>query len=359
MRKDQSNMAESQTQHRPPTPAAKRGILLLVFVLLAAFAVYEYITISAPPPAVENFKSRPVNSAGQLRFAVIGDYGKPSSGLKGVAKELAAQDADRPMDFVLSVGDVLYKNDEIQSIDVFLKTYFSPLLDRGVPFYNALGNHDVQSRDYEAILNSPLLNMQGRHYYKVSDPQGLLDIFILDSNTLENEFKEDAQYDWLDKELESSRAAWKCVALHTPIYSSKAYHGPSPELIRQLAPRLMKNHVDFVLSGHNHFYERIPTQDGIRYFIVGGSSRDSSRIIPKDAYNEVGYARKSTFMVVDLDREKFRFHVINSEGTVIDTGAWAKGKPNDLFDVHVADEVTSAGLNAEPLPLIGSEEEEY
>ena len=85
-----------------------------------------------------------------------------------------------------------------------------------------------------------------------------------------------AQYEWLQSDLDSSRAACSVAYWHDPVFSSGS-HGNNSHM--QAIWRLLYGHgVDVVINGHDHDYERFAPQDadgrpdpsrGIREFVVG------------------------------------------------------------------------------------------
>ena len=140
---------------------------------------------------------------------------------------------------------------------------YKPILDAGVKFYAALGNHD----DAALQRNYKPFNMNGERFYSFK-PQTGVRFFALDSNYVDK-----AQLDWLDKQLVASGSEWKIMFFHHPLYSSGETHG-SAELQRGLLePVFIKHGVNVVLTGHEHFYERIKPQKGIAYFIIGSSAK--------------------------------------------------------------------------------------
>jgi acid phosphatase len=95
-----------------------------------------------------------------------------------------------------------------------------PLLDAGVKFYAALGNHDPDRQ-----WNYPLFNMRGKRYYTFERRAGVppligdrVQFFAADTVNLDA-----GQLSWLDRELSLSNADWKIVFFHHPIYSSGRY----------------------------------------------------------------------------------------------------------------------------------------
>src|SRR6266540_2120021 len=148
------------------------------------------------------------------------------------------------------------------------------------PIYASLGNHDDPNQ-----ASYKLFNMAGKRYYTFRPHAGIR-FFALDSNYMDR-----PQIEWLEKELKSSASDWKICFFHHPLYSSGERHGPSMELRAILEPIFVKYGVNLVLSGHEHFYERVKPQRGIYYFIVGSSAKLRENGIAQTSITAKGYAQ--------------------------------------------------------------------
>ena len=140
---------------------------------------------------------------------------------------------------------------------------YKPLLDAGVKFYASLGNHDAREQRYYKLFN-----MDGKLYYTFKAPKQSVRFFALESTYLDPE-----QIAWLEKELKDSNEDWKIPFFHHPLYSSGDRHGSDTRLREVLEPLFVKYSVSVVLTGHDHFYERIKPQKGIVYFVVGSGGQ--------------------------------------------------------------------------------------
>ena len=185
--------------------------------VLVSFALLVHV-------AVASQNARLPTKEGSTRFAVIGDTGTGDSHQAEVAKELTAWRMKFPYEFVLMLGDNLYGGDEAQDYRKKFEIPYKPLLDAGVKFYAALGNHDNPNQR----LYKPF-NMNGERYYTFKPERGSVRFFALDSN-----YVDEKQLDWLDKELAASGSDWKICFFHHPLYSSGETHG-SAELQREQA----------------------------------------------------------------------------------------------------------------------------
>src|SRR4030042_2201828 len=76
------------------------------------------------------------------------------------------------------------------------------------------------------------------------------------------------EYQWLENDLKNTTKPWKIVFFHVSIYISQS-SAESRQVRSYLHPLFKKYKVQLVLSGHNHFYERV-VADGITYIAAGG-----------------------------------------------------------------------------------------
>ena len=274
--------------------------LLFVAVLIA--------TLPLPIAAQE---LRLPNKPGSVKFAVLGDTGTGGSDQIAVGKELATWRARYPFEFVVMMGDNLYGGEKPKDFDKKFTIPYKPLLDGGVKFYAALGNHD----DAALQRNYKPFNMNGERFYSFK-PQNGVRFFALDSNYVDK-----AQLDWLDKQLVGSGSEWKIMFFHHPLYSSGETHG-SAELQRGLLePVFLKYGVNVVLTGHEHFYERIKPQKGIAYFILGSSAKLRKGDLVKSDLTAYGNDREYAFMLMEIAGDELFFQTINEQGKTIDAGS--------------------------------------
>jgi hypothetical protein len=245
-----------------------------------------------------------------LRFAIIGDTGTGGSGEYQVAQKLTDSVKEFPFGLVLMLGDNIYGGETPSDFrNKFEKPYMG-LLTAGVKFYATLGNHDEPPRqiDYKPF------NMGGKRYYSFK-PKADIRFFSLDSNYMDPE-----QLEWLEKELKASGSDWKIVFFHHPIYSSGEKHGSNVELRKILEPVMVRNGVDVVLTGHEHFYERIKPQMGIHYFIIGSSAKLREGNIGKTELTGKGFDGDNVFMLAQIAGNNMTFRVITRKGAIVDSG---------------------------------------
>src|SRR5215212_1297139 len=227
---------------------------------------------------------------GSVKFAVIGDTGTGDKHQLAIARALEAARAKFPFDFAVMMGDNLYGGDSESDYDKKFGIPYKPLLDAGVKFYASLGNHDnPNQRMYKPF------NMNGERYYSFKPGKSSVRFFALDSNYIDAK-----QLAWLDKELAASGSDWKICFFHHPPYSSGETHGSAEVQRDQLEPIFVKHHVNVVLNGHEHFYERVKPQKGIAYFIVGSSAKVRKGDLSKTDLTAKGWDQGYAFILMEI-----------------------------------------------------------
>jgi predicted MPP superfamily phosphohydrolase len=264
------------------------------------------------------------NEIDSVKFGVIGDFATGERAQYQLAEQMASLRQRFKYDFVVTVGDNLYGSEEPEDFREKFELPYKPLLDAGVKFYASLGNHDSrEQRFYE------LFNMGGRLYYTFR-PKADVRFFALDSTYLDPE-----QIQWLERELKSSGSVWKIVFFHHPLYSSGRRHGSDRELREVLEPLFLRYNVSVVLTGHDHFYERVKPQKGIPYFVVGsgGKLRDGN-IDRSTGLTAKGFDTDLAFMVGEITGDRMYFTVISRRGAIVDSGVLMARRGTSLTTDH-------------------------
>jgi hypothetical protein len=256
-----------------------------------------------------------------VKFAVIGDSGTGDEDQLKVARQMVAYHSQHRFEFVITLGDNIYPAGHPDDYRPKFEIPYADLLKRGVKFYAALGNHDVRFNRRTFAINYPGFNMGGRPYYTFSQGNGLVQFFVLDSNTLADGRRDPAQLDWLRHELARSTSVWKIAYFHHPIYSSGKTHGSDLRLRAAVEPILIEGGVNLVFSGHDHIYERIHSQRGIYYFVSGsGGKLRRGDINPRTGLTAKGNDQVHHFMFIEIQDRSLRFAAISKHGEVLDQG---------------------------------------
>jgi hypothetical protein len=250
------------------------------------------------------------NKKDSFRFAVIGDSGTGKRPQYEVAARLAELRTTFPFDIVLMAGDNLYGRQRPKDFAKKFEEPYKPLLAQGVTFYAALGNHDdPNQRSYQ------LFNMRGERYFTFKPRDGIR-FFALDSNYMDKK-----QLEWLEKELAGSGSDWKIAFFHHPLYSSGGAHGSDLQLRAVLEPIFVRHGVSLVLTGHDHFYERIKPQQGIHYFVIGGSAKLRAGDVRKTDWTAVSFDTDNSFVLMEIDGDTLHFQAISRTGKTVDVGS--------------------------------------
>jgi hypothetical protein len=237
----------------------------------------------------------------KVRFVSFGDnsYGDISD------RAIAYYTYMQHPDFVMNCGDNVYESgtdDEYQryffpvyNADLAGPRIGAPLL-RSVPFYTVIANHDVQDKDangneiadfkknpdalaYYTAMHLPLNGPESITYQTPTiGPPSALEAFrssagkrfprmanysfdygdvhflCVDSNRYIDPNDANLQH-WIISDLTSTDAIWKFVVFHHPPFNVGAEHYEVQHM-RVLAPLFESLKVDFVLSGHEHNYQR-------------------------------------------------------------------------------------------------------
>ena len=257
------------------------------------------------------------NRDGSFKFGVLGDFGTGDRVQYQLAEQMAALHQKFKYDFVMLVGDNLYGSERPQDFQRKFELPYKPLLDAGVKFYASLGNHDAREQRYYKPFN-----MEGQLYYTFN-PKPDIRFFALEST-----YPVPEQIQWLEKELKASTSDWKIAFFHHPLYSSGDRHGSDIRLRDVLEPLFLKYNVSVVLTGHDHFYERVKPQKGITYFVVGsGGQLRAGNIDRQSGLTDKGFDTDLAFMAAEIAGDQMYFNVISRGGQIVDSGAITRRKP--------------------------------
>ncbi len=267
-------------------------------------------------------------TAEPLRVGVIGDsgFGEP------VTAQLAGLMAGYPLDFVIHIGDLVYKAGEDASpAEAFALKYFQPFapLLHQLPIYPVPGNHDYAP---DACLNGnpyyfhafPPLSDAGltaqtssakRQYYALVYQN--IQFIFLDSQVFFGEEGRQEQDTWLSQRLQDDQFAYSVVISHVPLFSSGAIHPEDSRPVRQAwQPLFASAHVPLVLSGHSHDYERLMV-DGVTYLVSGGGSDVLYPIGARDPHSQA-FSVSSHFVLLEFYEDQIKILAIDKNGKILD-----------------------------------------
>lgn len=303
---------------------------------LKQHTVYHYQIVSRSPSGEEvnseDAVFRVAPGAGTpFSFAVYGDSRHPvtSNGNWDTHATVAqAIHATRP-DLVLHTGDLTLDGRQHKR---WLTEFFGPAkgLFSDTPIYAAIGNHEANAHWFYDFFSYP----RPENYY--SFDYGNTHFVVIDSYATVKGVAEysvigrdSAQYRWLVDDLKLSKAKWKVVLLHHPIYDSSFQFDPESLKLRQtLSPVFEQYGVDIVFNGHDHLYERsypmrngkVDLKRGIPYITTGGGGAEPHQFLQKKKAEYIITGRVVPhYCLVDVADGRVEMKVFDLEGHLFDS----------------------------------------
>lgn len=219
------------------------------------------------------FRTLPeVGSNGKYKFLALGDAGSGSAEQLAVKNAATLYNKSVHFDGVLLLGDNAYPSGTDKNYQDYFFRYDEIFTNSVI--WPTPGNHDYNNHipfsgnpAYYDIFSCPSNGecgglASGTEKYFAFD-YGNVHFISLDS--YDESRKVDAKMaQWLEKDLASTNQPWKVVYFHHPPYSKGSHNSDNPTLIdkilvdmrKNIIPILEKHHVDLVLNGHSHSYER-------------------------------------------------------------------------------------------------------
>ena len=247
----------------------------------------------------------------QLRLIATADSGSGDKNQFAVGRAMADYHSRSPFQLAILAGDNIYNSGEISKIKEAFEEPYGELLKRGVKFRACLGNHDIRTENGIPHVKYADFNMDDRYY---TFTQGPAQFFVLETNT-NVDWK--TQMAWLTQQLEQSKAAWKIVYGHHPIYSSGIY-GTNAEMVKRFSAVFKKHRVNLYVNGHEHHYERSRNIEGTTYLVTGhgGASLRAVRISESSEFSVSRFG----FSTIELYQNSMVIQGIGTNGNVFDRG---------------------------------------
>jgi hypothetical protein len=205
----------------------------------------------------------PLGSEQPLTIAVFGDERGSQSGVAPAARAIVSAITAEAPDLVIGTGDMVPAGGQRESWRALLTCHGALLAQ--VPYFPALGNHELVG-DPEGRFFHSLFPRTDHGYYSVRYGQVLL-IFLNGNRPSDPE-----QVRFLDQVLGAAESdptiRARLVILHQAPLSA-SWHCGIGRYVADWLQRFEKYHVDAVIAGHDHSYQRLE-RNGIAYFVSGG-----------------------------------------------------------------------------------------
>jgi len=279
-----------------------------------------------------SFRTAPDSSV-SFRFVAGGDSrsggGDWPAGRDSVSREMAKFNPS----FVLYVGDFIRQANYQPEWDNWFaaeQLYWVDNNNLTIPIIPSIGNHELFGDSagvaYFGQFSLPTFPADEKWYSLDWGPS--LHITILDTETA----VPGDQTTWLKQDLaEHENTLWKVVLFHEPPFSDGP-DGYNNAVRRYWVPLFDNYHVDLVISGHNHLYERtypinytvsentpVPSPENGTIYVVSGAWGAPLYTGNPSWFAAVGPISKFSFTVVDiLDNGMLHLTAVDTDGNVLD-----------------------------------------
>ena len=248
----------------------------------------------------------------------MADTGSADRNQRDLGQQMAAVHRRQPVDLVILGGDNIYPSGDMALVETTFRRPYRELLQAGVPFHAVLGNHDIRTDNGRPQVAYKPFGMKGRFY---TLQRGPVDFFMLDTN---GNADWQRQISWLRTVLAQSKAPWKVVVGHHPIYSS-GFYGNDPHLAAKLSSLMRRHGVQLYINGHDHNYERSKPIEGITYLVVGGGGATLRPVI--STAQTAKAASVFSFAEIEVSSRELKLWAWDKNGRQIDRAVIARLTP--------------------------------
>jgi predicted phosphodiesterase len=223
-------------------------------------------------------------------------------------------------DFILHAGDLVAKGTDY---DLWSAEFFTPLRSvlQHVPIFPVIGNHEQDGTNYLSYFHLPGAELW---YSFDAGPVHVLALDYRDESTT------GAQYQFARSDLLRTRAPWKIVFLHYPVFNIGG-HASGWGHTNYLA-LFHEARVDLVLAGHSHLYERfrpVAPRSGfgnsaITYITTGGGGASLHT-----SFDHPALATRHTtnhYVLFEARAQRLRAKVFRYDGKLFDSFELTKRK---------------------------------
>lgn len=332
-------------------PVLTQQHVMLIGALTAGTSyMYQVVSSNATSATLAFTTAAPPGST--FSFAAVGDYGGGSSQETQVATNIA----NGGTQFVQTLGDNVYP--EARDPDFattysdydarFYKPYAAAMSQQTL--WLAAGNHEYYGN--EAFWQHIWMPNNERWY---SYDWGDAHILVLDA---EQPYTPGTpQYQFAQSDLSASQSTvWRIVVIPRPPYNSLSNNSSADGVRTYLVPLFEQQHVQLVLSGNSHNYERtypllggVPqTTGGVTYIVSGGGGNGLNQFLigqPSwSAFRQATYEHVS----IIVSATSLQIDAVSQTGTVVDSSTITSGSSPTLTNTPTP---TSTPTNT-PTPTV-------
>ncbi|OQX59594.1 MAG: hypothetical protein B5M52_02955 [Helicobacteraceae bacterium 4484_230] len=262
-----------------------------------------------------SFYTAPLSDARNVKLLVYGDTRSFPADHDAVNREMINTYTSDPefQTIALHVGD--WVNHGYQEAD-WSSQFFDPShtysnkFQANIPINGVRGNHEGDGNLFLKYFPYPYET--GGFYW--SFDYGPVHIAIVDQYV--DYSPGSVQHNWLKKDLESSTKRWKFIVLHEPGWTAGG-HDNNVDVQNHINSLAVKNGVNIIFAGHNHYYARADV-DGIQHITTGGGG---APLYDPDSNAEkiVSSSKSYHFCEIDIRGDDLYFTAKDKNGLQIDS----------------------------------------
>lgn len=345
--------------------------LLIPFLLYASFSITSIVAL--PIDIAPKYSSKDV------RILSVGDWGSASLGgyhlknAENTANAMKIYTSEYKPKLVLNTGDNFYYCGIQNTSDPQVSTDYVELFgDIGIPWYNALGNHDYGfNPDAQLGLNKTIPNwiMDNRYYHNRvilepgdninNDTSIILNIIVLDTNPCINDYrgKDRAKWDPCGVQYPTCAPAQGECLFHENIIAEDCsaqvkwfnntlsnissdewvfvigHHKADEINTEDFQSLLDSKRIHLYLNGHNHNLEHYSINDQAKYMTTGaggmvliGANGDFNAKLHDDLLNKIHHKKNDAKSIWNKIITGFSSHTFFDYGNKVKTDFWDVNK---------------------------------
>lgn len=308
----------------------KSQALVVSSVLLGLLVALTFAMWLLPLRNASPFARSTMPAPHKVSIIAFGDQGSGDFRQRRVAALMESACRKMPnLAFIQTLGDNFYSRGVKTLHDplwntAFQSIYNTPCLADTV-FHASLGNHDEAGNPAVQIAYTrhdpgPVTWYMPDYYYvshagSAGDGRPLVTVMVIDSG-----MPLDRQIALMDKTFANPHAAvWRIVAGHHNVRTDSVKYHNDRRLARALLPALMRNHVDFYLSGHSHNLQLIEHPGEPVYVIAGGGGKRPRPVLTTPSNNTLMARRALGFAALTFDESSATIAFTATSGRLFST----------------------------------------
>jgi len=258
------------------------------------------------------FRTGPANLSTNLTFVALGDS---RTNMHTWARVSNAVLELKP-EFVIHTGDIVESGNVQKQWNWWFERAEALLSE--IVLMPCLGNHENNAREYFQQFALP----DAEQWYSF-DYGNTHFVALTTEGPMTGQ-----QLEWLVEDLSSTRAMWKFVFYHRPMYSVGS-HGPSISVQNAWGDILDKYQVDLVFNGHDHLYVRTfpiyngevvnSTDMGTVHIVTGGAGAGLHGV-ENPGYDWLAYAlSEHHYVIITIDGQNLQMEARTLDHNVFDS----------------------------------------